>query len=397
MNQELSPGTTSEGTVALAYGLRDERIVHIREVPSGLACDCVCPHCRVRLVARRGEIKAPHFAHYHSEECKHARETALHILAKEILEAELNLSLPEWCVTNGFRKKILQPGVSYAFDGAALEQRVGEVVPDVIVKKAERELLVEIFVTHACDNAKVAKIRALELSAIEIDLSALPHDAGREIVREQVLAQAPRRWLTNPRLSEREDVLLADWEAEAKQEAAKREREWINFQAQMARKEKARLARSRQQALAIISAVKHKQFVERAVPRLPTRAMARVEQAGYSQYIGLPLKDEFAFVVCSKRWQAMAFDRFVLSRGTRYFPTKWAFDSIREAAFIESSCRGFIDDEVEELVQEELPDFRKPYGILWDYLKHLSVHGLLVHSGKWWRPSLPVSHEQRLA
>jgi hypothetical protein len=330
-------------------------------------------------VARRGEIKVPHFAHYRSEECKQARETALHMLAKEILEAELSLDLPEWPVTDGRRKEVLQHRVAYAFDGATLEQRLGEIIPDVIVRKAERELLVEIFVTH------------------EINLSALPHDAGREVVREQVLAQAPRRWLANPRLSNREDALLTEWEAEAKREAELRERQWNQFQAQMARKEVARLARSHRQARAIISAVEHKQYVERGVPRLPTLAMARVEKAGFSRYIDVRLKDDIAFVVCSRKWQAMVFDTFVLARGTRSFSTIWVLDILREAGFIEPSCCGFIDDEVEALVREELPDFRRPYGVLWDYLRHLSSNGLVMHGGKWWRPSPLVSHRQRLA
>lgn len=35
----------------------------ISEVPSGLACNCVCLTCGARLVARKGEINDPHFGH----------------------------------------------------------------------------------------------------------------------------------------------------------------------------------------------------------------------------------------------------------------------------------------------------------------------------------------------
>lgn len=398
MEPQGLPEAASNAAVALAYGLKgDGRIVHVRDVPSGLACDCVCPHCRCRLVARRGEIKAPHFAHHHSEECKQARETALHLLAKQILEVDLCLNLPEWVASDGRKRSILQPSVSYVFDEAALECRLGEIVPDVIVRKGERELVVEIFVTHACDKAKVSKLRARGLSAIEIDLSRLPHDAPLDVVREHVLALAPRRWLANMRLAAKEKALLAAWDADARRENEKHERAWREFQSRMARRETARIARSHRLADTIISSVRHKPFVERADPRLPTLAMARVEKAGFSQYVGVRLKDDISFVACSRKWQAMVLDTFVAAGGTRSFSTQWAFNSIRTAGFIEPSCCGFIDDEVEALVREELPDFRKPYGVLWDYLRYLSANNLVMQSGNRWLPWLPISHRRRLS
>lgn len=44
------------------------RIVHVGEVPSGLACDCKCLDCDEPLIARKGEIREHHFGHTSSKE-----------------------------------------------------------------------------------------------------------------------------------------------------------------------------------------------------------------------------------------------------------------------------------------------------------------------------------------
>ena len=36
----------------------DGRLLHIGEVPSGLACNCVCPGCGRRMVAKKGDVQA---------------------------------------------------------------------------------------------------------------------------------------------------------------------------------------------------------------------------------------------------------------------------------------------------------------------------------------------------
>lgn len=47
------------------------------EVERGLRCGCRCPACGGAVVARQGEIRAPHFAHHSRRECVHALEASL--------------------------------------------------------------------------------------------------------------------------------------------------------------------------------------------------------------------------------------------------------------------------------------------------------------------------------
>ena len=69
---------------------RDGEIVSVKEVQNGLRCNCYCPQCSARLVAknRSTEHVIAHFAHlpgHSNDACKSAGETALHKLAKDIL------------------------------------------------------------------------------------------------------------------------------------------------------------------------------------------------------------------------------------------------------------------------------------------------------------------------
>ena len=54
---------TEQGSAFVAEA-SDGRLLHIDDVPSGLACDCICPGCSRPLVAKKGRLQAHHFAHH---------------------------------------------------------------------------------------------------------------------------------------------------------------------------------------------------------------------------------------------------------------------------------------------------------------------------------------------
>ena len=78
----------------LTYGLREGILVSVLDVPRGKACECVCPACGDVLVAKRGTVVQPHFAHDSGSECSAALETALHLGAKQILAEMRQIVLP---------------------------------------------------------------------------------------------------------------------------------------------------------------------------------------------------------------------------------------------------------------------------------------------------------------
>lgn len=57
--------------------------VNIDKVAKGIACNCYCPSCKEKLVAKNGGTKRiHHFAHASGVDCESAYETMLHQLAK---------------------------------------------------------------------------------------------------------------------------------------------------------------------------------------------------------------------------------------------------------------------------------------------------------------------------
>ncbi|MCM1318033.1 MAG: hypothetical protein NC241_07660 [Bacteroides sp.] len=77
----------------LRYAIDSQNnFVSVDKVAKGLACNCFCPSCRERLIAKNGGTKRiHHFAHASGVDCDSAYETMLHILAKiKIQEAFLN-------------------------------------------------------------------------------------------------------------------------------------------------------------------------------------------------------------------------------------------------------------------------------------------------------------------
>ena len=78
----------------LNLGLKDGKLLKVSDVESGLKCGCICPACEHPLVAKKGELKVHHFAHHKSAECNKAIETSLHLAAKEILEKQKKIKIP---------------------------------------------------------------------------------------------------------------------------------------------------------------------------------------------------------------------------------------------------------------------------------------------------------------
>ncbi|MBQ5523446.1 MAG: hypothetical protein IIT86_11670 [Oscillospiraceae bacterium] len=61
----------------LIYALQNGSIVNISDVESGLKCNCVCPACGERLVAKKGNKMMHHFAHYSDANCAYGYESSL--------------------------------------------------------------------------------------------------------------------------------------------------------------------------------------------------------------------------------------------------------------------------------------------------------------------------------
>ena len=83
----------------LVYALKDNIIVHISEVESGLRCGCKCPACIETLIARKGNKVLHHFAHKSTIECEFGYQTSLHLAAKRVISETGIIQVPALYLT----------------------------------------------------------------------------------------------------------------------------------------------------------------------------------------------------------------------------------------------------------------------------------------------------------
>ena len=177
-------GAMQLGHKNVTYALKDGVLTHISDVESGLKCGCICVGCGGELLAKKGEIKAHHFAHVNAE-CANAYESVLHLLAKERLSKVSKFDLPSKIGTIYMsRFKI------------ALEKYFCDFKPDAILYyNSNPVLFIEIAVTHFINKTKYDKIEKYGVSCIEVDLSNCTIE-DIEVRFEDVLSKKSK-WIFN--------------------------------------------------------------------------------------------------------------------------------------------------------------------------------------------------------
>ena len=205
--------------VQLQYGILGDKLVSIEDIPKekyGLRCGCICPGCKQSLIARLGKHKRKHFGHKSGSVCNiaYAQQTALHMIAKEIIEQEKVFAFPNYSVSladiqwhDSFHAIYgLPQSMEYRkaytakCSSVVLEKKVSDFVPDIVVDIQGRICLIEIAVTHFVDEVKQQKINEAGFPVVEVDLSAfIGQQITRDIVRDALISQtANKKWLYNP-------------------------------------------------------------------------------------------------------------------------------------------------------------------------------------------------------
>lgn len=207
------------------YALQNGKLVSIEDVESGLACNCFCPACNGKLVARKGEIRKPHFAHYKVEDCKHGAETALHLAAKEIIMEKKVFTIPSSKADKKVdgSQPILRGRKRIEFDKVESEVNLGDFIADILAKVNGKDLIIEIAVTHFVDETKREKIIAKGISAVEVDLSELKDGFTKsELVNLVIENTKNKLWIFDAE----KDALLKKKEEEEKKKVEERIKKW---------------------------------------------------------------------------------------------------------------------------------------------------------------------------
>lgn len=359
------------GEVLLAYGqAADGRILHISEVPSGLACGCACPECDSKLVAHKGEDLAHHFAHYAVTNCSGGTESALHKLAKQVIAEHGVVATPAVKAQHADQERLVRRQALFRPDSVVLEKRMDGMRPDLIARRGDHELLVEVAVTHACGAKKIALIRERQLAAIEIDLGRVAHDAPKDEVVDAILYSAPRTWLFNRYGDEATAELRAAAERRDAEERARQERD-------RQRREAKRNADVQRLASAYPQAGGRPASTQATAPYI-----ARICDAGLERFVGVPVNGGACFAVGDAAWQSVVVSAFLLTENIRVqlgFQTKEVLKVLRDAGLVRREFTGFLSEDLAQAVREQLPGFRSPYEAIESYLETLKTSNLLHH------------------
>ncbi len=192
-----------------------------RAVPLGKRCGCVCPGCGQPVYAKHclSEKRVPYFAHAPGSDCAAGYETALHLAAKQLIEARGVLMFPALSISITVVDAIGKshsPNMEIAAAGrrtltnVALEAAMGQIRPDVRVDTPDLgTVLVEVAVTHFVDDIKLARIVEKRVGAIEIDLSTL-REATFAALETALFDDATlTTWLHHPRCADAPNLLRA--------------------------------------------------------------------------------------------------------------------------------------------------------------------------------------------
>ena len=159
----------------IPWGLKQSTgaMVHVDAVPNGKASGCICPACKLVLVAKnKGAVKAHHFAHYDTGQG--ACEGWFHATAKQLLYEQIQRAITEgvsipvvWscqdcrCEHGG---DLVKGSTSVHIEERIIDLDTN-IRPDILLK-GQRTKIVEIVVTHEPELPVWAYAAANELPVV---------------------------------------------------------------------------------------------------------------------------------------------------------------------------------------------------------------------------------------
>ena len=166
------------------------KMVHVDDVPRGLLCNCTCPHCHEKLMARHGDIREHGFAH-HSENrganLKICYMVILYKLAEQIIQTHKKILAPSYYGI--FPQKVLE------FVDVKIDSRYEreDKQPDVIANTSDgKQYLIEFTFDYKVQHKKAIDYK--NLNCLEINLSGQTLESVEKFLLEDT---SDRKWLNN--------------------------------------------------------------------------------------------------------------------------------------------------------------------------------------------------------
>ena len=197
--------------IYITYALQNGRAVSIDEVESGVACNCVCPGCHQKLMAKKGEFITPHFTHYLKGDCENGYEASLYLMAMKIFEESGSITLPD--VTLGDCDPLfLEESRNIKIENIFLEQTADEPTPDIIIEDEEgKKYCIKICLSRDLDENNVSTVKTHKLNTIEFDLTKEKKRKDLHLFRNDLAEilfddDCPPKWIYHPKLERAKKV-----------------------------------------------------------------------------------------------------------------------------------------------------------------------------------------------
>jgi hypothetical protein len=308
----------------------------------------------------------PHFSHFANSACAGGGpETAIHLLAKEVIESHKRLFLPNLRASFNGHGITLWKGRLVDFDSVTAESReLQSIVPDIRVRKSDRSLLIEIAVTHFCGTEKLATIRAKGIPAVEIDLSKVPKDADRAAIAKAVIHDAGRVWLFHPDIDAKVNELRSKHETS---EASKKQK--FNNAVY-------RLLGDYQAGLDALA----------KYPPIKLSNADEIHAVRLADHIGVYVDGAGCFAWPLDKWQLCIIRDYIIGQGLqgKGYRAKAIFDHLKQTGAISFP---FVPPELEDVLESSPVGFITPYRAIESYLDHLATSGVIYRQRHFYQTS----------
>lgn len=166
------------------------RMVHVDDVPRGLMCNCSCPNCHEKLMARHGDVREHGFAH-HSENRGANLEICymviLYKLAEQIIQTKKRIHAPSYYDIFPEEDLIF---VDVKIDGCYERE---DKQPDVIATTEDgKQYLIEFTFDYKVQHKQT--IDYINLNCLEINLSGQSLKSVETFLLQE---NTDRKWLNN--------------------------------------------------------------------------------------------------------------------------------------------------------------------------------------------------------
>lgn len=387
--------------IKLPFGVRDNKIVHISEIlpdEKGLKCNCICPKCGERLIAKMGPVRIRHFSHSNVE-CRNALETALHRFAKEILQKNMQLKLPDLTIEYDENFQILKDSntidtyyedyIKYEgihtekieivknfilkFDKIELERKINNIIPDIIVYKNNIPLMIEIAVTHFVNEEKLKKIKKISISTIEINLNADDIDYvhfDRDIIENMIINETKnKKWIFNNKEENIKNEIHQKEKILRKKREEQKEMERIIHEKKL--KEKIKLFNEIQKNSSVIEE-KNKNSLLKNKLWIYYLKKFNISASNIPKHINIKIPGELLFKCDHKLWEMCIYDKFILNRKGK---TIYIFNVVR---WIKRYSQLQFHKELAYTRDVEMYDIPDMTDVIEGYFNKLCEYGILI-------------------